>query len=226
VHINSYANAYEDVLNLVEPLYARDDKGIIGSQQNHFGFYGYISFIKRTSNDAEWETFRRKLYLRVTIACKRLQKRPMPEIYPKTVSSPHQYDASRSPRSHARFGTEYSSRSSEPSLSPPPHQGYARSSALNDVPSQPRQILNPREDHTVAQIDVSMHDYTTLLKEHVDIAGGTLTFRKDAVGSNPVTWRCVATLGDLSSEGAGLSFKQAKQAASRGMCKMLRLPMG
>jgi hypothetical protein len=226
VQTNSYANAYEDVLNLVESLYARDGKEIVGSQQNHFGFYGYISSIKRISSEKEWEAFRRKLYSHVTIACKRLQKEPMPEIYPKIVSGPHQCNAAHSPRSHARFGTGYPSRSSEPSSSPPPHQRYTRSSALNGVPSRPRQTLHPREDHTVAKIDVSMHNYTTLLKEHVDIAGGILTFGKDVVNSDPLTWRCVATLGDLSSEGTGINLKQAKQAASREMCTMLRLSMG
>jgi hypothetical protein len=213
-------------LDLVEPLYARDGRELFGSQRNHFGFYGYISSFKRTSNNDEWETFYQKLYFRVTTACKRLQKRPAAKHRPTTIPIPQQYDTASSPRSHTRSGTEYPSRYSEPPSPPPPHQGYARPSSLDDTPSRPRQTSDPRGNHTIPQIDDNMQDRTSLLKEHVDSVGGSLTFNETMASSYPVTWRCVATLDDLFSEGTGRSKKQAKHAAAREMCIMLGLSMG
>jgi hypothetical protein len=225
VHLNSRANSSKDVLNLVEPLYARDIRELFGSQQNHFGFYGYISSMKRRSNDDEWKAFCRKLYFRVTTACKRLQKRPVTETHPTTMPVPQQYDAAGSPRSRARSGTGYSSRFPAPPSPPPPHQGYARSSTLDDTPSQPQQTSEPRGNHNVSQIDDNVQNRTSLLKEHVDSVGGILDFKENMASSDPVTWRCVATLDDLFSEGTGRSKKEAKHAASKEMCIMLGLSM-
>jgi hypothetical protein len=205
---------YEDVLGLVEPLYAKD-KDYIGSQQSHFEFYSYISSIKRSSSNDEWLAFCQKLYFRVAIGCKRLLKKPVHELSPTTMP--------RSPTSHSSGVSECSLGSSEFSAPPPRHTEYARPPALDDIPFQTRQASNPGSDRTITQNNDNMPNYTSLLKEHVDIVGGDLRYNNKEVSSNPITWRCVATLDELSSQGTGRNIKQAKHAASRKMCELLGL---
>jgi hypothetical protein len=216
---------YKDVLGLVEPLYAKD-KNYIGSQQSHFEFYSYISSIKRSSSNDEWLAFCQKLYFRVAIGCKRLLKKPVHELSPTTMPGPHKYDTVRVPTSHSSGDSECSFGSSEFSAPPPRHTEYARPPAFDDIPFQTRQASNSGSDHTISQNDDNMPNYTSLLKEHVDIVGGDLRYTNKEVSSNPITWRCVATLDRFSSEGTGRNTKQAKHAASRKMCELLGLSIG
>jgi hypothetical protein len=210
-------------LDLIEQLYARDGKNQIGSQSDHSEFYGYISSIKRSSSIAEWQAFRQKLYSSIAKVCERLEKRSVPELHPDTKPSPHQDITAHSPRSHASFSSENSSRSPESSPSPTLHTEHARPSAMNERPPPIRQTSAPVQTQTVPQNDMNILDFTSLLKEHVDREGGILIDRNVMVSSEPRIWRWMVTWGKLSSEGEGRNKKQARNAASRNMFFQLGL---
>jgi hypothetical protein len=210
---------------LVEPLYVRDGKNDIGSQSNHSEFYSYISSIKSSSSIDEWQDFCRNLYFHIAKACKRLQKRSIPEIYPGITPGSHQDITVRSPRSHASFSSEDSFRSSKSSPSPPLHTEYARPSALDERSHPFQQTSTREENHIAPQNNVNILDFTSMLKEYVDREGGILMENNVLVSLEPMLWRCRVSWGNFSSEGEGRNKKQARYAASRKMYTMLRLPM-
>jgi hypothetical protein len=211
----------EGVLNLVRPLYAQDISNHIGSRQQYFEFYGYISSIKRSSSNDEWKNFYDKLYFRIATSCKRLEKESVPDMYTITMTDPHQYAALASLRSHGSSRPGHSSDSPESSPWPQMCTELARPSAAVEVPSHIRQISSPDTHRIVSQNQVNVSEYTSKLKEHVDINGGNLRYDCDAVSSDHSTKRCVVTLDNHRAEGTGSTKKLAKHAASKALCKFL-----
>jgi hypothetical protein len=194
----------EDVLDLIQPLYAQAGNNHVGSQQHYFQFYRYISSIKRLSSNDDWKIFCDKLYFHVAISCKKLQKQRVPDTYSVTMSDPQQYATPDFLKSHASFDSDDSSESSESSSWLPRRKEHNR-------PPQNGQTTNPDTN------------YVVLLKEHGDIAEGDLKYHYGMVNSDLSTWRCVVTLGNRRAKGTGPNKKLAKYAASKEMCTLLGL---
>jgi hypothetical protein len=113
-----------------------------------------------------------------------------------------------------------SHESSSPSST---HTGFTSNSTMSNGYFQAQQTPTVRPSPDGSQNAVDMPGYTTKLKEHFEAKGGRVDYRKEPLGSNPVTWRCIATSGNFSVEGQGLNAQQAKHAASKKMCALLGL---
>jgi hypothetical protein len=218
--------ARQDVLQLVEALYAEAVANVFkkqdGARPDHSDFYGYIHHVRVQLETAQWEVFFKKMLLRITVSCKRLQQRNVPRLHNTSPTRPH-----------CELGTSSSSESQKTESTPSPASSsrssyHGRSPSPLDMPKSspcarnaPHKGLGPNT-HRAAK---DMSRYTVVLQWHVDVEGGFLDYQYESLSLNPPEFRCIVDYDGYSANGTGRSKQEAKHAASKQMCSLLNIDL-
>lgn len=202
----------------VEALYAGAVANALKTDRNarsgHMDFYRYIHHVRCCSSTSDWEAFFRRLLLCIASSCSILQQNsaPVPRNT-RTTRLDHglEYlDRAQAGRANYQSPSQYDTE-------PPSPPGTPSSSSS----SQSESRVAPSAVNEFNGIDLS--NYSMILKEHVDVEGGSLQYAYKHMSVTPSVWRCVVSWDGTTAYRTGQNKREAKHAASRQMCQSLGL---
>lgn len=202
----------------VEALYTGAITNALNKDKNarsgYMDFYRYIHHVRYCLDSADWEAFFRRLLLCIASSCETLQQ--------NSAALQGNTRSTRLDDNHEYLGREQAGRA------------YSQSPSLYDTepqssPGRPTSSSSFRSMSRVTPSAVNISNgtnlpqYTTVLKEHLDVQGGSLKYTYKELSSIPSVWRCVASLDGIKAYATGQNKQEAKHAASRQMCQSLGL---